>query len=319
MKRGGLLALGLVVAGLVAAGAYYLLGQRQPSPGPLASAAPSASAGPASAPSRAPDPMAGPQASPGSLGAALDGFLGAVPIKVPPTPAELLEAALASGQDPVDYRQALDDVLKRRKGAGLEAIDLLAQGLGKADAKLRFQHALALAKHLDGPMTDALLEKLPDAEARGRPELVFALRGSREARVGAKLADLYSGDEDPKVRAQAAYVLSEGGEDWPPLAVEQARVTARMDLQSEDPLSIQGAGDVLGIPPLSAPDRELLVRAVKERGPQKRRLHALRALASAKVPAASLAPTLEQVARDSGTSPELRAQIESVLQELKKN
>jgi len=319
VNRGGFLAIGVVVASLAAVGAYYLLGQPQPSPGPVASPVPQASLGPQSAPSQALDPTAGPQASPGTLGEALDGFLGAVPIKVPPTPAELLKTALASGQDPVDYRQALSDVLKRRKGAGLEAVDLLAQGLGEADAKLRFQHALALAKHMDGPMTDALLEKLPDAEARGRPEMVFALRGSREGRVGTTLADLYSGDEDPKVRAQAAYVLSEGGEDWPPLAVEQARVTARMDLQSEDPISLQGAGDVLGIPPLSAPDRELLFRAVKERGPQKRRLHALRALASAKVPAASLGPTLEQVAQDSGTSPELRAQIESVLRELKKN
>jgi hypothetical protein len=318
VSRGGFLALGLLAAALAAVGAYFLLGQQHPSPGPLASATPTASATPMIEGSPTPGPKAGPQASPGSLGAALDDFLGAVPVKVPPPPKEVLEAAVAAGQDPVDYREALSDVLKRRKGAGLEAVELLSQGLGEADAKLRFQHALALSKHMDGPMTDALLAKLPDAEARGRPEMVFALRGSREARVGATLADLYGEDEDPKVRAQAAYVLSEGGEDWPPLAVEQARVTARLDLQSEDPLALQGAGDVLGIPPLSAPDRELLVRAVKERGPQKRRLHALRALASAKVPAATLAPTLEQIARDTGTSPELRAQIEGVLKELKK-
>lgn len=318
MNRGGFLVVGLLAAVLAAVGVYYLLGQQKGQVGPVASALPSASAPPSGGPSRAPGPNAGPQASPGALGAALDDFLGAVPVKVPPTPEEVLESALASAQNPIDYRETLSEVLKRRKGAGLEAVELLSRGLGEADAKLRFQHALALSKHLDGPMTDALLSKLPDAEARGRPEMVFALRGSREARVGSTLADLYGKDEDPKVRAQAAYVLSEGGEDWPPLAVEQARVTARLDLQSEDPLALQAAGDVLGIPPLSAPDRELLFRAVKERGPEKRRLHALRALASAKVPAATLAPTLKQIARDSGTSPALRAQIEGMLQELEK-
>lgn len=318
MNRGGFLVAGLLAAIVAAVGAFYLLAPQAGPQVPTPSATPSASLAPATTPLPALGSDAGPQASPGTLGAAFDDFLGAVPVKVPPTPREVLESALASAQDPIDYRKTLSEVLKRRKGAGLEAVELLSQGLGKADAKLRFQHALALSKHLDGPMTDALLAKLPDAEARGRPEMVFALRGSREARVGSTLADLYGEDEDPKVRAQAAYVLAEGGEDWPPLAVEQARVTARLDLQSEDPLAIQGASDVLGIPPLSAPDRELLFRAVKERGPEKRRLHALRALASAKVPAATLGPTLEQVARDAGTSPALRTQIEAVLKELKK-
>lgn len=316
MNRGVLLGLGLV--GVLVLGLVYF---SRP-PGALAPTPAATSPGPShatpAAPSRTPGPDAGPQASPGELGAALDGFLGAVPVKLAPSPSELLKAALAAGQNPIDYRKSLKETLRRRRGAGLEAVKLLADGLGEADARLRFQHALAVAERLDGPMTDALLEGIEKGASRSRPDLVFALRGTREPRVAATLVELYGVDEDLKVRAQAAYVLGEGGEDWPPLMVERARVTARLDLQSEDPVALKAAGDVLGIPPLSAPDRELLVRSVRERGPPQRRMQALRALAAAKVPAAALAPTLERVAKDSSTSPEFRAQIERLLKELKR-
>ncbi|MBL4850233.1 MAG: hypothetical protein JKY65_32290, partial [Planctomycetes bacterium] len=151
-----------------------------------------------------------------------------------------------------------------------------------------------------------------------RPELVIALRGTREPRVGTALVDLYAADEDPRVRAKAAFVLGEGGEQWPPLLVERARVTARLDLESDDPLLITGAGDVLGIPPLSTPDRDLLIRTLRGEANQgaRARSTALRALAAAKVVPATLGPALEEVARDSSASPELRAQARSILKSL---
>lgn len=182
---------------------------------------------------------------------------------------------------------------------------------------MRFQTAMALSKNLDDESTRLLLEQVRTADNAVRPDLVFALRGSPDEEVNRTFVDLYATDQDASVRAQAAFAIGERGNRIDPLEAERARQRARDDFQSDDPTELKAATDVLGVPPLSAEDRRMLENTLASDPDSNRRLAALRALASAQIAPAELAPILEQVAGDATASEELRAMANQVLTALR--
>jgi hypothetical protein len=241
------------------------------------------------------------------LEASLDGFLGAIQV----TPAErvtaqeVLSRAATDGEDPVLTRVALEDLTRRDAGARVALADALAD-LPARDARFGFPAALALAANLDAPSTTRLLERLANAPARNRPNLVFALRGSPEPRADAAFADLYA-DPDPAVRDAAAFVLGERAERLSDDVRDPALARARAALLGSDPACWASAADVLGAPPLAPADRALLVDLLAHDRDAARRLLALRALASASVPASELRPALEAAIADPLADEALRA------------
>lgn len=248
------------------------------------------------------------------LEAALDGFLGAIVV----TPAErvtaqeVLARAAKDAEDPVTTRVALEDLTRRDPAARVALADALAD-LPTSQARFGFPAALALAAHLDGPATTRLLERLADAPARNRPNLVFALRGSPEPRADAAFAALYA-DPDPAVRDAAAFVLGERGERLSPDVRDPALARARAALSAGDPAGWASAADVLGAPPLAPGDRALLLDLLAHDREPGRRLLALRALAGANVPVADLRPALEAAATDPLADEALRAAARAVLE-----
>lgn len=305
----------LVAAGV---GAFAFLGSEPEhppaTPDPSAAGAPDPSAAASPSPSAAathPGPTAGK-----TLEHALDAMLKHVPVRIPPAPGEVLKKALKEGLSPIDYREALIETLKKRKGARAEAARLLAEGMAGVDEKLRFQHALALSEHLDPAATQVILDALgPPAKAPAavRPDLAFALRGSTDPKVDRRLVELYGDDADEKVRARAAFVLAEHSEQLDPVLVERARVTARADLARDDPQGLEAAADVLGIPPLTDADKRMLIGTAGGDPSSERRMAALRALASAGTSPAELAPLLKKIEDDPHASAALRAMARKVL------
>lgn len=275
-------------------------------------------------PQQPPPPTPASTASPDStddLSAALEGFLGAVPVQ-PVTPTrELLAAALrdaradGSPAAPLDYRARLEQLLRERPdGARLAAQALLA-GEDVPDVLL-FQHAQVLSAHLNDGATDTLLEGLDGAGPHARPHAVFALRGRRtDPRVQEALLARYTDDAVPAVRAQAGFVLGEGGEQIDPALLERARQVARKDLRASDPHLIASAADVLGVPPLAESDRRLLTDTVERDPDPARREAALRALASAGTSPAEMLPLLQRVADDPRSSEALRQAARRALEQ----
>ncbi|MBL4849446.1 MAG: hypothetical protein JKY65_28285, partial [Planctomycetes bacterium] len=157
MNRTVALAVALLLA--LAAGLVWVVGGSSP-PTQATSASAQPTSSPLATPTSSRVAKPGPTANPEDLGAALDGFLGAVPVRVPRPPAEILADTLAKGTSLIDYRKSLEDTFRRQRGSNVVAARLLADGLGKADERLRFQHALALSHHLDAATTDALLAGL---------------------------------------------------------------------------------------------------------------------------------------------------------------
>jgi hypothetical protein len=266
----------------------------------------------------APPVRALPPPSEPDLEAALDGFLGAI-VVTPPNhvdshgdPHAVLSSAAKEDEDPVTTRLALEDLTRRAPPARVALADALAD-LPARDARFGFPAALALAAHLDGPATARLLERLADAPARNRPNLVFALRGSPEPRADAAFAALYT-DPDPAVRDAAAFVLGERGERLSPDVRDPALARARAALAAGDPAGWAAAADVLGAPPLAAGDRALLLDLLAHDREPGRRLLALRALAGANVPVADLRPALEAAVNDPLADEALRAAVRAVLE-----
>jgi len=304
---------------LVLLGAALFLGSAPPgsapegaaSPGttPLAGASPAASA----TPIRVVVGRRTIEASP-ELEAELDGFLAQLPVEARRDPRALLREALARQTGPIDYRKALDALLKEQPGAAQAAAQLLAEDMDEVDAKLRFQHALALSHHLDDAASATLLERLDGPPSPARPLAAFALRGSRDRQVDARLARLYVEDPQPQARVQAAFVLAEHAERLDPLLVERARGAARLDLAGEDAALYEASADVLGIPPLSEGDQSLLLRTLERGSGTPRRKAALRALASAKASPEVVLPALERLAKE-GSDPELRALAQAALKQ----
>lgn len=253
------------------------------------------------------------EASP-ELTSELDGFLAQLPVEARKDPAALLREALARQTGPIDYRKALDALLKERPDAAQAAAQLLAEGMDQADETLRFQHALALSHHLDPAATATLLGRLDGPPSPARPLAAFALRGSRAPQVDARLAQLYVEDRQPEARVQAAFVLAEHAERLDPLVVERARGAARLDLAGEDAALYEASADVLGIPPLSEGDQALLLRTLEGGSGTARRKAALRALASAKASPDVVLPALERLAAEE-RDPELRALAQAALKQ----
>lgn len=249
-----------------------------------------------------------------ALNQALDAFLGEVKVDVAPGPQDVLDETLRQGKGPIDYRQALETSLRKRRGADLEAARLLKDGMGQVDEAYLFQHAQVLSHHASPETTSVLLEGLESAPARIRPHLVFALRGSNEPRVVERFLALYGEDEDPKVRATAGFVLGERGTRLDPQLVERARHTARADLRGDDPQLVESAADVLGIPPLDPNDRTVLIETARRDPSSTRRTAALRALASSGARVDELAPLLESLANDPSAGDELRDAARHLLQ-----
>lgn len=257
--------------------------------------------------------------NPSALAAAFDAFLEEVPLAPrAPRPAEVLRDAGAE-PDPLAYRRALEASLSAGgPSAFREAVGLLEGGLGGSDERLRFQHSQALAGRISAPgALEAVLAAIPSAGPEARGDLVFALRGSRDPRASEALAEAYSTDSDPRVRAQAGFVIGERGAEWPPLLLERARRTARLDLSSESTPLIKSAADVLGVPPLSDSDRGLLLGTLQRDPDLRRRLAATRALAAAGAPPAEVVGAFQQLAGDPSTPPELRARLEEALEGLR--
>ena len=310
------LGIGLTLALLAGA---LLLRTKALGPTPASSPAPGAAAPPSSP---APSPSSvrvvvgrrTVEATP-ELGAELDGFLAQIPVEARRDPRQLLREALARQTGPLDYRKALDQVLKQQPGAAQAAAELLAAGMDQVDEELRFQHALSLSHHLDEAASATLLARLDGPPSPARPLAVFALRGSRDPQVDARLAQLYVEDAQPEARVQAAFVLAEHARRLDPLLVERARGAARLDLAGEDPQLYPASADVLGIPPLSEGDQRLLLRTLERGSGTSRRKAALRALASAKASPAVVVPALERLAADEGTDAELRALAQAALKQ----
>lgn len=309
------LGVGLALVALVAAA---LLAARSPGPAPGAASPRATSPGAAApAPSDAPTRVVvgrrtiqgGPE-----LDAQIDGFLAQLPVEARRDPRQLLREALARQTDPLDYREALDALLKERPGAAQAVAELLAEGLKGVDERLRFQHALSLSHHLDDAAVSTLLERLEGPPSPARPLAAFALRGSRDPAVDARLARLYVEDAQPEARIQAAFVLAEHARRLDPLVVERARGAARLDLAGEDARLYEASADVLGIPPLSEGDQSLLLETLTRGSGTARRKAALRALASAKADPQVVLPALERLARDE-PDPELRSLAQAALEQ----
>ena len=253
-----------------------------------------------------------------ALGSTFDEFLSQVTVQpAGRRPADVLAEALAAGGvDPLGYRQALDAALKTGGPQAVrEAVELLRDGLRGADDKLRFQHSQALALRLGDPQAlSAVLGAIETAQPETRADLVFALRGSRDPRASETLARLYDADADPQVRAQAGFVIGERGAEWPPLLLERARATARLDLSSDSAPLIKSAADVLGVPPLSDSDRTLLLGTLERDPDLRRRVAAARALAASGAPAPDVVAAFRRLRDDPATTPELRAGLEAVLE-----
>jgi hypothetical protein len=244
----------------------------------------------------------------------IDAFLSKIPVKPFPRPKAVLKEA-HDGLSLIDYRLKLEKSLKHTGGPAEGAQMLI--GMKDDSQALRFQTALGLSKRLDDDATRILLDGLESADKAVRPQLVFALRGSNDPEVEQAFVDLYTADSDVDVRAQAAFVIGERGERLPPLLVERARQSARDDIRSDDDRLVTAAGDVLGSPPLSSSDRQMLETVLASDSSSSRRMAALRAMATAKVPPAELAPVLDQVAADESVSPELRNAVNMVLEALR--
>ncbi|RMG14720.1 MAG: HEAT repeat domain-containing protein [Planctomycetota bacterium] len=311
---GGALGLACVVGTLKV---FVLEPASAPAPPPRA-AAPQTAPSPLPAEPEAPESGEGLRSAPPppDLAAAVDSFLAHVKVAPFPRPREVLAEARGGRLDPVDYRTKLEKALRHR-GGPREGAELLL-GMGDDSEVLRFQTAYALSKRLDDEAVDLLLERLPSADPRVRPQLVFALRGSPRKDVEQAFVSLYTTDEDPAVRAQAAFVIGERGDRLDPLLLERARQQARDDLRADDRTRMRAGMDVLGTPPLGDDDRRLLEGIVARDGNEARRLAALQALAMAKVPAAELAPLLRSVAQDPRSGPKLRAAAEAILSSLER-
>ncbi len=322
MSRPAAMGLGAAAAAAVAAGLAFALLQSAEPPAPPPPVAP-----PAPLPVPTPAPQAGPapirsatelrDQAQSELEASLDAFLGAVPVKLPPRPSDVLKQAQANrGLDVRDYRVALEKAIRDHQ-ASAEAARLLVEQMAQEDPRLRFQHALAVAGRLDDAGARVLLEGLRTGPAEVRPDLVTGLRGSANPEVNAALIDLYATDADEEVRSRAALAIAERGDRLPPMLLERARERARDDMRAAEGDGVAAAADVLGTPPLSDDDRRLLIGLLRgPGGDPARRAAALRALASAQVPPAELAPALQAVLEDPAAGAELQGMAQAVLQAL---
>lgn len=258
------------------------------------------------------------------LGATLDKFFAKIPVRPGtkpgkgPRPKDVIEAARRAGNklDPIDFKLALEKAI--RAHGSREACGLLINGMTGFQPKILFQAALAISSRLDAAGTRVLLRGLDGADARVRPHVVQALRGSAAPEVQQKFVDLYARDQDVAVRAQAAFVIGERGSRIPPLLRERAKQVARGELTSDDARLVKAAGDVLGTAPIDDQDKRLLLTTLDKGRDSSQREVAFRALATAQVPPQELAPVLQRVMVDPKASARLRGLARGALEALKR-
>jgi hypothetical protein len=131
-----------------------------------------------------------------------------------------------------------------------------------------------------------LLDGWRGVDGVARAHALVALRGAPAELAGAAEAAFVAGycdDDSVDVRAAAAVALAERSETMDPALRGEALATARRDLIQADLGLADAAADVLGAPPLSAPDRAWLTGLAQGAREPGQRVLALRALAGAGV------------------------------------